>query len=335
MVLRQCDAVITPGVRPARDVPDDSVLPFQVESLDVRGRIVRLGPILDEFLARHDYPKPVSTLLAEAVGLTLLVGTALKFEGRFILQTQGDGPVAMLVVDFETPNKLRACARFDRSAVDTAIRSGHTSAADLLGRGHLAMTIDRGPDMQRYQGLVELDGTSLEAAAHTYFQRSEQIPSFVRLAVAESVTASDGTYRSQWRAGGMLLQFLPESPERRRMADLPPGDTPPDWVPLVHREDDSWVTARTLAETLGSDELVDPSSSPEQLLYHLFHEQGVRVFTPMMVETHCRCSQSRIADMLRSFTADERADMTVDGRITVTCEFCSQSFGFAADAVAT
>lgn len=322
-------------MRPARSVPDDSALPFQVESLDVRGRVVRLGPVLDELLARHDYPKPVSILLAEAVTLTLLVGTALKLEGRFILQTQSDGPVAMLVVDFETPNRLRACARFDRAAVEAAIRSDQISPSELLGRGHLAMTIDRGPDMQRYQGLVELDGTSLEAAALTYFQRSEQIPSFVRLAVAESVTASDGIYRSQWRAGGMLLQFLPESPERRRMADLPPGDAPPDWIAPVHREDESWVTARTLAETLGSDELVDPGLSPEQLLYNLFHEQGVRVFEPMRIETYCRCSESRIVDMLRSFTPDERAEMTVNGRITVTCEFCSQSFGFAAEAVAT
>jgi molecular chaperone Hsp33 len=317
----------------ARDVADDTALPFQVESLDVRGRVVRLGPLLDRLLARHDYPKPVARLVAEAVVLTALLGSALKFEGRFILQTKGDGPVGLVVVDFESPDKVRACAKFDRAAVDAAVAAGRAAPGELLGAGHLAMTIDQGPDMNRYQGLVALEGGSLEAAARGYLLQSEQIPSVLRLAVAESVTASDGGFRSAWRAAAFLVQFLPESPDRRRMADLPPGDAPEGFVAPVHREDEAWATARALADTIEVDELVDPSLSPERLLFRLYHEQGVKVFEPLGLAEFCRCSEGRVAEMLRSFTPEERADMTEGGRITVTCEFCSRSYGFAAEAV--
>ena len=178
--------------------------------------MVRLGPALDRILGSHDYPAPVAKLLGEAIVLTVLLGSSLKFEGRFILQTQSDGPVRMLVVDFTTPGRVRACARFDRPRVEAAIAAGAASAGELLGRGHLAMTIDQGPDMSRYQGLVALEGGELEDAAHEYFLRSEQIPTRVRLAVAEEFRAAGAGPRHRWRAGGMLLQFLPKTPERAR-----------------------------------------------------------------------------------------------------------------------
>src|SRR5262245_9114255 len=174
---------------PAATSADDTVLPFEVPALDLRGRVVRLGPLVDEILARHDYPAPVAKLLGEATALAVLLGSALKFEGRFMLQTQTDGPVRMLIVDFRSPNKVRACARFDAARVATAIEAGKTGAGALLGRGHLAMTIDQGADMNRYQGLVALQGGSLEDAAHEYFKSSEQIPTRVRLAVAEELSA--------------------------------------------------------------------------------------------------------------------------------------------------
>jgi len=326
--------VTDPVSRPAREVPDDTVLPFQVESLGVRGRVVRLGPLLDDVLARHAYPKPVAKLLAEAMVLACLLGAALKTSGRFILQTKGDGPVDTLVVDFEAPDKVRACARFDADAVAQRIAAGRTAIYDLLGAGHLAMTIDQGAHMQRYQGLVALGPFSLESSAHHYFFQSEQIPTVVRVSVAESVEAAGGGFRSPWRAAGFLVQFLPESPERRRMADLPPGDAPSDFVAPVHRDDDAWVTARTLAETLTPEELLDPGLSPEHLLYRLYHEQGVTVFDPAALTQFCRCSQSRITDMLRRFTPEERAVMREDGGgITVSCEFCSRRYVFTAEAV--
>ena len=174
---------------PAATSADDTILPFEVAALDLRGRVVRLGPAVDTILDAHDYPAPVAKLLGEAIVLTVLLGSALKFEGRFILQTQSDGPVRMLVVDFSTPGKVRACARFDTDRVAAAMAQsrGRDAAGLLLGHGHLAMTIDQGPDMSRYQGLVALEGQDLEHAAHEYFLRSEQIPTRVRLAVGEEL----------------------------------------------------------------------------------------------------------------------------------------------------
>src|SRR5262249_3001266 len=158
----------------------------QVESLDVRGRVLRLGPLLDQVLSRHAYPKAVSILLSEAIVLTAMLGSALKFDGHFILQTQSGGPVDMLVGDFESPDTLRACAPDDVGRVEAALMEGNASPGELIGRGHLAMTIDQSPAVQRYQGVVPLDGGSLEDAARAYFLQSEQIPTVVRLGVAES-----------------------------------------------------------------------------------------------------------------------------------------------------
>ena len=206
---------------PSATSADDTVLPFEIGALDLRGRVVRLGSAVDTILNGHNYPQPVAKLLGEAIALTVMLGTSLKFEGRFILQTQTDGPVRMLVVDFRSPGQVRACARFDKARVAGLIDSGKTSAADLLGHGHLAMTIDQGADMNRYQGLVALNGGTLEDAAHEYFKSSEQIPTRVRLAVAEEMSPGLG---HRWRAGGLMLQFLPKAPERARVADLHPGD---------------------------------------------------------------------------------------------------------------
>src|SRR5690606_11859699 len=163
---------------------DDHVVPFEVSALDLRGRAVQLGPVLDAILPRHGYPEPVANLLAEAMVLTVLLGTALKFEGKFIVQSRTDGPVDLLVADFATPHSLRAYARFDPARLEAALAEGRTSPAELLGKGVLALTVDQGAYMQRYQGIVELDGTSLEEVARTYFRQSEQIPTDVRLAVA-------------------------------------------------------------------------------------------------------------------------------------------------------
>src|SRR5215813_13934674 len=265
-----------PVRQPAATSLDDTILPFAVKALDLRGRIVRLGAVVDTILTGHHYPTPVAKLLGEAIVLTVMLGSALKIDGRFILQTQSDGPVRMLVVDFTTPDKVRACARFDKDQVAAAIASGNTDAGALLGKGHLAMTIDQGPDMNRYQGLVALDGSSLEEVAHEYFLRSEQIPTRVRLAVAEELRAASGGATHRWRAGGIMLQFLPKSPERARTADLDPGDAPEGTAPHAVKEDDAWVEGQALISTVEDIELIDPSLSSERLVYRLFHEPGVR-----------------------------------------------------------
>jgi molecular chaperone Hsp33 len=317
--------------REPQQVPvDDAVLPFEVAVLDVRGRVVRLGPALDQILGQHNYPTPVCKLLGEAIVLTVLLGASLKFKGRFILQTQSDGPVRMLVVDYRSPGLVRACAQFDGDRVSAL---GEATAGDLLGRGHLAMTIDQGPDMNRYQGLVALSGEGLEQAAHEYFLRSEQIPTRVRLAVAEEFSAAGGGMRRSWRAGGLLLQFLPKKAERMRGPDLDPGDAPEGTAPHIVPEDDAWVEGQALVATIADVELIDPALSSERLLYRLFHEHGVRVFRPAAVEAKCSCSRERVDSILRSFSPEDRAGMVEDGRILVTCEFCNAKYEFSPDTV--
>src|SRR3954466_748634 len=320
--------VAIPSRAPAEVSADDTVLPFEVAPLDLRGRLVRLGPAVDEILNGHNYPEAVAKLLGEAIVLGVLLGTALKFEGRFILQTKSDGPVPMLVVDFITPNKVRACARIDKDRVAAAIASGKADAGSLLGRGHLAMTIDQGGDMSRYQGLVALEGGTLEDAAHEYFLRSEQIPTRVRLAVAEEFRAATGGLSHRWRAGGMLLQFVPRAPERARVADLHPGDAPQGMAPHVVPEDEAWIEGRSLVETVEDLELIDPAVSSERLLYRLFHERGVRVFRSADLTAQCSCSRDSVEAMLRSFPQGDRDDMVENGVISVTCEFCSRTYVF-------
>jgi molecular chaperone Hsp33 len=320
--------IAIPTRAPASTSADDTVQPFAVAALDSRGRVVRLGPAIDDILARHDYPAPVAKLLGEAIVLTALLGSSLKFRGKFILQTQTDGPVRMLVVDFTSPGRLRACARYDKERVAAAIAADAASAGALMGNGHLAMTIDQGPDMSRYQGLVAVNGGGLEAAAHEYFRRSEQIPTRIRLAVAEEFRMDGGKVRHRWRAGGILLQFLPKSPERMRQADLDPGDAPKGTAPHIVPEDDAWVEGRSLISTVQDIELIDPALSSERLLYRLFHERGVRVFRSVALEAQCSCSRDGVAAMLRSFSAEDRDHMVENGVISVTCEFCSNTYVF-------
>lgn len=307
---------------------DDVVVPFTLENLDARGRVVRLGEALDAILNRHNYPEPVARLLGEAVVLASLIGSSLKFQGRFILQTQTDGPVNLIVVDLEAPDGLRGYARFDADAVRKAIELGQTRPGQLLGKGHLAMTVDQGSHMDRYQGIVALEGGSLEDVAHTYFQQSEQIPTLVRLAVAQITRKGDK--RSAWRAGGVLVQYIPPH-GTSAMPDLPgDGDfSNPETADPHFVEDDKWTQTKSLLATLADDELADPDLSAERLLFRLYHETGVRVFSPVALEERCTCSAERIEAMLRdNFSAEERAEMVVDGEIEVVCEFCSADYHF-------
>ena len=295
----------------------------------MRGRVIQMGPALDAILARHDYPPPVSRLLAEAVVLAVLLGSSLKFSGRFTLQTETDGSVDMLVVDYRTTGDIRAYARFDREAVAEAEASGTASPGLLLGKGTLAMTIDQGPNMSTYQGVVPLEGEGLEEVAHTYFRQSEQIPTLVRLAVAEMRRREDGTLRHSWRAGGLLVQFLPDAPDRIVHRDISGGDAPEGAVDHSgDEEDDSWVEAQALAGTVQDDELTDPELPVENLLYRLFNERGVRIFRSAEVRDQCSCSRDKVSGLLATFSATEIAESTENGAISVTCEFCGTKYEF-------
>ena len=306
---------------------DDHVVPYEVAPLDVRGRTVQLGPMLDAILSRHNYPEPVARLLAEACVLTVLLGTSLKFEGKFILQTRTDGPVDMLVADFTTPHALRAYARFDADRLQALTAAGETSQQTLLGNGVLALTIDQGAHTQRYQGIVQLDGTSLEDAARTYFRQSEQIPTEIKMSVAKLVTPGPGGAREQWRAGGILAQFLPQAPERMRIPDISGGDGD-DRELTDQPADNSWQELLALLGTIEPTELIDPTVGAERLLYRLFHEHGVRVFRSVPVDDQCSCSRDKIHGILAGFSAEEIKDSTEDGGIHVACEFCSTQYDF-------
>jgi molecular chaperone Hsp33 len=319
-----------PARGPSEQADDDQVLPFQVDPLDVRGRVVKLGPALDNAIANHNYPAPVARALSEAVTLAVLLGSTLKDAGRLILQTQTDGPIDFLVVDVVAPEKVRAYARFNKSRVADA---GKATTGELLGNGHLAMTVEHGKtEAQRYQGIVALKGDGLEEAAHAYFQNSEQIPTRVRIAVGEEMLPGK---KMRWRAGGLLVQFLPREPKRAQQGDIDPGDAPEGTPKHEIQEDDAWVEARSLAETVEDHELLDSSLSSEKLLWRLFNERGVRVFGAQPVTAHCSCSRDRVHDMLRSFPAEDRETMVKDGKIVVTCEFCGRVYPFEPSEIET
>ncbi|MDX0966047.1 Hsp33 family molecular chaperone [Sinorhizobium medicae] len=324
-----------PGLGEFDFAGDDQVVPFQVEGLDVRGRAVQLGPMLDAILERHSYPLPVARLVAETVVLTVLLGTSLKFEGKLIVQTQGDGPVDLVVADFSTPDRVRAYARYDEEALAAAEKNGRSQPHELLGNGILAFTIDQGAHTQRYQGIVALDGATLEEIAGVYFRQSEQIPTRVRLAVAELLDKDEnGKPRHRWRAGGMVAQFLPDAPDRMRQPDLPGGDGEAD-IEDIFDEDDLWAEAKVMVETIDTDELTDPTVGTERLLYRLFHERGVRVYEPQAVYDRCSCSREKIRDVLTGLGDEDIESSVEDGLIKVTCEFCSTTYRFEASEVRT
>jgi molecular chaperone Hsp33 len=296
----------------------DQVLPFEVKPLGVRGRVVRMGPVIDDIISRHKYPDAVSALVSQSVALTALLGSAMKFNGKFILQTKTNGPVSMLVADFVSPHGVRGVAKFDSQRTVTGLNE-----KTLLGEGHLAMTVDQGTDMDRYQGIVALGQGTLADAAHEYFRQSEQIPT--RLRVAAGPLHARGDRHVHWRAGAILVQHLPReggiSPMSFSSGDAPEGEDQP-------QEHDDWVKARLHLDTVEDHELLDPNLTSEQLLYRLFHEDGVTVYPAQSLERHCTCSRETVANMLRGFSEQDRDEMIEDGAIKVTCEFCSTPYVF-------
>jgi len=284
---------------------DDFAAAFQIEGWPVRGRLVRLGEAVDKILSAHAYPEPVAALLGEACVLAAIVGSALKFDGRLIVQAQGDGPVRYVVADYGTDGHLRGFCRFDPEEVAKASEGfARPGAKTLLGGGVFIMTVDRGADFERTQGVTPIEGESLSLCAEHYFSQSEQVPTKVRLAVGEVETETGRA----WRAGGAMIQVIAGDESR--------GST-----------EEVWERTRALFATLGDDELIDPTISAETLLYRLFHEDGVRLEGAKALAAVCRCSKGRIATVLQSFPAEERAEMVEDdGKIRVTCEYCSTNY---------
>ena len=296
---------------------DNLVLPFQVESAGLRGRFVRLGPLLTEILARHDYPAPVSALLAELVVLTALLGSALKYDGVFTLQTSGKGPVSILVADMTSDGTLRGYAQFDAERL-AALAAGPdlSPVPGLLGEGHLAFTVDQGQDTERYQGIVALEGSTLTDCIHHYFRQSEQIDAALKVAVSRGGDGADAV----WHGGALMVQRLP-------------GEGP---VPELGKAeaDEAWRETVTLMGSARAEEIIDPALPPDRLLYRLFHEPGVRAFQPHGLAAGCRCSRQRVARTLAAFPRAEVMDLMVDGTIDVKCEFCGATYVFDEAALA-
>ena len=293
-----------------RQTPIDQVQPFQIERGGTRGRLVRLGPLIDTVLAQHDYPEPVALLLAEMLSLAAALARALKFDGVFTLQTKGDGPIRLMVADVTSGGDVRGYAQFDaaRLAALTASAGAGLSVPRLLGAGHLAFTVDQGEHTERYQGIVELTGATLVECIHHYFRQSEQLEAGIKLAVSGE---------RGWRAGVLMLQRLPGE---GLDDDGEEGE--------LENADDGWRRALALMASATSAELTDPALAPNDLLYRLFHEDGVRVFTPLSLRAGCRCSRGRVEDMLRALPRDDVEHLKVEGLIDVTCEFCNRHYRF-------
>ncbi len=279
---------------------DDIALPFAIEGAEARGRLVRLGPVAERVISGHGYRGDAARLAGEALTIVSLLGSSLKFEGTLTLQTRGDGRATMVAADFVTPGHVRSFVSVDAEAEPDA---------PLLGNGSFALTIDPDEGQNRYQGIVELAG-SLSEAALTYFQRSEQIPTRLKIVVGQVQTPGEAP---QWRAGGIILQRVAGEGGHR------PFD--PD--------DDDWRRFGALLNTVGADELLDPMLGGEDLLYRLFNEDGVRVFAAQPIGFRCRCSSARVENILKSYTAEELADLTTpEGLIEAKCEFCGALYPF-------
>jgi molecular chaperone Hsp33 len=289
-----------------------------------------MGPAADEILSRHDYPEPVVEALGQALVLSVLLGAPLKEDARLILQTKTDGPLRFLVVNYESPGRLRGYASADADRVAPLATQGAIAQADLFGKGLLAMTVDPGGEKERYQGLVQMAGGTLTDAALGYFRQSEQLPTYLRLAVAREYMASGPRSGWHWRAGGILVQHL--SP----LGGATEAAAAEEEERLRGEDDDHWQRVRLLASTVEDLELLDPSLSSDALLWRLFHEEGVvRAVEPVRLSAYCRCSRERVATMLSSFSAQELADMhEADGKLSVTCEFCNSTYRFDPSEVA-
>jgi len=315
-----------PGVLPesatAVDPADNLVRPFQIEAFALRGRLVRLGDALDRIISRHGYPEPVARQLGEAVVLAALLAGALKYDGIFTLQTKSDGPIRLIVADVTSDGAIRAYAQFDADAVGRAVGGSGAPVPRLLGTGYLAFTVDQGEHTERYQGIVELSGATLSDCVHHYFRQSEQIEAGIRIAVAPIEQAG-------WRASGIMLQRLPPEGGVGVQSRLSfEGEM------AVEAQDDGWRAALALLGSCTDAELTSPAVAPDNLLFRLFHEQGVRVYPIQSLEDRCRCSRERIENALRSLPEDDLDSLYQDGSATITCEFCSTDYAFTGEDLA-
>lgn len=306
---------------------DDTVLPFQLDRTDTRGRVARLDGVLRRVLAQHDYPPAVEALVAETVLLTALIGQTVKLRWKLSLQVRGDGPARLVATDYFAPSedggpaRIRAYASYDEDRLDPT-----GDPFPQIGKGYFAVLVDQGPGTTPYQGITPIAGGSISACAETYFAQSEQLPTRFALSYGRSQVPGEAMH---WRAGGVMLQQMPEasplmqgggSGEGGLLAaeDMMDGDAARDWEHV-----------NILLDSAEEIELLGPSVQPTELLVRLFNQDGPRVFDPQRVEFGCTCSPDRVRQTLSIYSAKDIAHMTTDeGIVTADCQFCGAHYEF-------
>lgn len=305
---------------------DDTVLPFQLDRSNIRGRVARLDGVLDHILSRHTYPPAVSTLVAELASLAALIGPTVKLRWKLSLQVRGSDAIRTIAADYFAPDgdgqpaRIRAWASFDADRLDDR------PVFDQIGEGYFAILVDQGAGTQPYQGIIPLAGGSLSACAQTYFAQSEQLPTRFALAYGRSRTPDDA---ENWRAGGMMLQTLPAQPADSGEGGSGDGGLIEAADILQGAESEDWNRANLLLDTVETQELIGPSVGPTDLLLRLYHEEAPRVFDPQRVEFGCPCTADRVRDTLAIYSAKDIAHMTTDeGTVTADCQFCGAHYVF-------
>lgn len=307
---------------------DDTVLPFQLDRADIRGRVVRLDGALDQVLRQHDYPPQIEALVAEAALLTALIGQTIKLRWRLSLQVQGRGAVKLIATDYYGPTedgqaaRIRAYANFDAEEFDPEM-----SAYDQIGGGAFAIRIDQGAGMTPYQGITPIAGGSLSACAETYFAQSEQLPTRFALSFGRSQMPGAAAL---WRGGGVMVQHMPKASPLMAARDgsgedglLMHGDI------LDGDEGENWTRVNLLLDTVEELELIGPTVQPTDLLVRLFHEEGPRVFEAQPVRFGCSCSADKVRDSLGIYSQKDLAHMTTpEGVLTADCQFCGAHYEF-------
>ena len=306
---------------------DDTVLPFQLDRSDIRGRVARLDGVLEEVLAQHDYPAPIEALVAEMALLTALIGQTIKLRWKLSLQVRGNGPARLIATDYYGPTEDGAPARIRAYASFDAERLEESAAPfSQIGNGCFAVLIDQGEGMQPYQGITPIAGGSLSACAETYFAQSEQLPTRFALSYGRS-TLAGGT--ESWRAGGVMLQSMPKASPFASGGGSGDGGLLEASDILDGDDEENWNRANILLDTVEDLELIGPTVQPTELLVRLFHEEQPRVFDPQVVKFGCSCSSDRVRESLSIYSAKDIRYMTTDeGIVTADCQFCGAHYEF-------
>ena len=302
---------------------DDSVLPFQLDNSDIRGRVARLDGVLEGILSQHDYPPQVEALVAEMALLTALIGQTIKLRWKLSLQVQSKGAVGMIATDYYGPQEDGRAAQIRAYASYDAERLTDSAPFDQVGDGYFAIMIDQGQGMTPYQGITPLAGGSLAACAEAYFAQSEQLPTRFSLSFGRSSGPNEPEH---WRAGGIMLQHMPKaSPFAAKGEGTGELLAASDLV--LGQEEENWNRVNILLDTVEDLELIGPSVPPTDLLTRLFHEEQPRVFDAQAVRFGCTCSEDRVRQSLSIYSARDIEKMTTDeGRVTADCQFCGAHY---------